>query len=209
MLQIRYLTPADPGIRMIAEKYNLFNKNKSLFTLLKLAERKNCTPREIINTSNVLISGERELTSGNPNVPKNARAMYLDAVAYAQRRLKRKDEEVIYLKRLVLKNYSEPRQVEVFNTFIETANKIRLKSETAETNYLNYLIDCLISLLQTKMEIFKSGFNLEEIPVEGREIMKELTSGEHGFKIRRETAHRISKLLIEAAKTPWRINEGK
>ncbi len=212
MSTVRNLNPSDPGIISIAREFISRYKDLSLSNIIELAWRGD-------HLAKVLISNEKILTDGAERIPvkcwmdneSNTYSSYLYAVALAQRRLKREGDELVYLKRLIKKNFPETRWKEVKEDLEEISQHLYEKDEDYERNFYNYLIDKLTYLSLEKKDELESGEKAhEEESIDFGQLDRELTSGINGFIINNpDITDKICNLFLEALSTPWRVNDKK
>ncbi len=211
MSRIQYLSPSDPGIISIAKMFNVEHRRISLLQTIESARSGNIKAHDLLNN-------ERLLQIGISRIPRQLLSEKRDtavhdfyyAVALAQRRLRREDKEVLYLKFLVKSNYTKDRQRTVFDKFTDIANLLAENNLEQEKYFYNYVVDKLISISQLKksdhdmretLELDKSGFNDEAIEI--GEIDTEVQSEANGFKLDTDLTDRLCGLFFEAASTPW------
>lgn len=211
MSNIQHISPSDPGIISIAKMFNVEHRRTSLLQTIELAKDGNTKAHNLLTNERLLQIGisriPRQLLSENKDT---AVKDFYYAVALAQRRLRREDKEVLYLKFLVKSNYTKDRQRAVFNEFTEIANVLAEKNLEEEKHFYNYVIDKLIFISQCKknesdmkeiLEIDEKDFNDETLDI--GEIDTEVQSKANGFKLDTDLIDRLCDLFFEAASTPW------
>lgn len=210
MKKIRFLNPSDPVITSIADMFNTEHRHINLLNKLKLAEKGDYNANNFLRNEPLLSYGmKNKLPRKHFQNNLNAASEYFYAVAYAQRRLKWEGNELLQLKHLIKENYQKSKWLDVQKIITDIAYELGETSLDYEKHFFNYMIDSLIYLSAEKKIAFKNAIENEVSFIDKERIDSEVTSSENGFILRMEQPEKIYDLLLEAASTPWHVNEGR
>ena len=201
MPKIRNINPSDPGIQAIARRFTKEHPGVRLLDALNSLGEDEIRFHEFENEdiTYTKVTGEKETTS---TIELNL------AVAYAQDRLRRKNNEWKVLNRLIKQHLPlKEREDVVRDTVTKIVDSLFKTNKRDDVNFLNYLIEQLKFISMDKKEAFDNREDNSAIRV--CIIPDNLSSGENGFILNSIEAKEIIDLLNEAAKTPWHVNDVK
>ncbi len=189
MSKIRYINPSDLGIQVVARKFTKEHPGVHLLDVLD-----SLSEDEIISLGDETFNYYKR----SPSYEKRRTTSVIElniAVAYAQERLLRKNNEWKELNRLLKENFPlKEREKAACSTITEIADSLCEAKERSEINFLNYLIEEFTYLSQEKEDVIDNGgsvdFDIDH---------NDLESGENGFRLGSSMSVDIVEILYEAA----------
>ena len=203
MIPLRSLSPAINEVIEVACAYeNALQSKRSLYVTANRAFDKGDTKaRAHLEENKILEDGlSRILQAGY----QPCFSEYIYAVAIASRRMKRKPDELLYLKRLIVRNYESDDQIKVMIAFCDIADGL----DDNGANYLNYIIEELTEFLFAKKACRDDPESLQEYFQAELEIIEEgITNGIQGFMFGygSEMFNQTVDLLHLATESPLRL----
>lgn len=203
MPKVRRINPSDPGIQALAKKFTKENPGVSLLDVLGSLHENTTIPLDLEEES--LICGKSKSPLSDERETTSVIELTI-AVAYAQERFQRKNNEWKELNNLLKENFPRRERENYIRAVITDISDSLCKVDArADINFFNYLIEQLTFLSEEKEEALDNKDNATSINFDINP--DDLDSGDNGFILNGLQAEEITNLFVEAADTPLKIND--